>query len=233
MFACDKNNKEFVKKCCEQIFPKNHIAASILLVVSVYTTLLSIIDQASTKEAIKDANNQSVFNINEEIKNVTVSAISYSILWNCRDYSVTKRYYKGCYVALITILLFYIIFGMFKFPKYERKRFDGCSSQLIQPLFQFLSDLSFRISLIFLLTSYDIDPWICFCGPSSITYVKYTHEVHLEFPSSVLMYQRASPFISTTFGLAGWILGCFVQEIDPDQKARNPDPDQGSNYLFL
>ena len=43
-----------------QFFPKNHIAASILLVVSVYTTLLSIIDQASTKEAIKDANNQSI-----------------------------------------------------------------------------------------------------------------------------------------------------------------------------
>ena len=119
---------------------------------------------------------------------------------------------------------------MFKFPKYiKREGFDCCSLQVIQPLFQFLSDLSFRISLIFLLTAYDIDPWICFCGPSSITYVEYTHEVHLEFPNGVLMYQRASPFISSTFGLAGWILGCFVQEIDPDQEDGNPDPVQGSN----
>ena len=44
----------FVKKYWRQFIPKNDIAASFLLVVSTYTTLLAIVDQASTKEALKD-----------------------------------------------------------------------------------------------------------------------------------------------------------------------------------
>ena len=103
---CAEENVECVKNCCKQFWPKNRTAANILIVVSIYTTLLAIVDQASIKEAIKDADNQSIFNINEEITNVTVGAISYSILWNCRDYSVTKNYYKGYYIVLVTILLF-------------------------------------------------------------------------------------------------------------------------------
>ena len=106
---------------------------------------------------------------------------------------------------------------MSQYPKCDPKRCHGCNSKLKQPIFQILSDVCLRISLIFLLTSYDIDPWVCFHGPSSITYVEDTNEVYLEFPSSVLMYQRVSPFISTIFGISGWILGCFVQEEDSDQ----------------
>ena len=197
-----KNAKKFVKS----FFPKNSTAASLLLVVSTYTTLLAIVDQASIKEAIKDADDQTIFNINEEVKNVTVSTISKSILWNCRDLSVTKNYYKGFYIALITFLFGYIIIGMWKccrcFEEDEDKENCGVVCCL-----QLASDWCLRIALIFLLTSYDIDPWICFNGPSNIVYNEDSHEVELLFPDSALRYQIAAGFISTVFGMLGWILG--------------------------
>ena len=207
-------DEDDAKDHCRQFWPKNSTAASFLLVVSTYTTLLAIVDQASTKEAIKDADNQTVFDIDEDITNVTVSAISKSILWNCRDYSVTKDYYRGFYIALITILLSYIIIGMSKLCICFHD--DDDDSDPAIGCLQFSSDCCLRISLIFLLTSYDIDPWVCFHGPSSITYMEETHEVDLEFPNSVLIYQTVAPFLSTIFGLVGWGLGMFVLEDTPD-----------------
>ena len=204
----DDKPRNNIKDHCKQFWPKNSTAASLLFVVSTYTTLLAIVDQASTKEAIKDADNQTMFNIDRETMNVTVGAISKSILWNCRDYSVTKNYYKGFYIALITILLLYVIFGMSKICRccYD----DSKSTKIIWC--QLLSDWVLRISLVFLLTSYDIDPWICFHGPSSITYDEDTHEVDLKHPESVLIYQKISPFLATGLGLIGWGLGMFVLE---------------------
>ena len=204
---CDIN-----EACCRQFWPKNSTAARFLLVVSTYTALLTIVDQVSTKEAIEDADNQTVFDIDEEITNVTVTTISKSILWNFRDYSVTKNYYKGFYIMIITILLFYIIVLMSKFCR--------CDSSLTIDCLQCLSDWCFRISLIFLLTSYDIDPWICFTGPSNITYTEETQEVDLEIPHNVLVYQIIAPFLAIVLGLlAGWGLGMFVLESPHEHEA--------------
>ena len=216
----------FVKKYWKQFIPKNHIAASFLLVVSTYTTLLAIVDQASTKEALKDADSQTMFNINEDIINVTISTISESILWNCREYSVTKNYYKGFYIALITILLSYIIIGMSKVPRccfYCCKNcdnlFEDCDKDCeikenptCAQVLQFLSDCFLRVSLIFLLTSYDVDPWACLHGPSSINYIENTGAVELKFPVTVLKYQKGAPVISCFFAVLGWILGMHVPE---------------------
>ena len=99
-----ENDCECAENFCKRFWLKNWIAARFLLIVSTYTSLIAIVDQASTKEALKDADNQTVFNINEEIRNVTVSVISKSILWNCREHSVTREYYRNTYIALITIL---------------------------------------------------------------------------------------------------------------------------------
>ena len=200
-----------IKKCAKSFFPKNSTAASLLLVVTTYTTIVAIVDQAATKEAIKDADDQTIFNINEEVMNVTVSAISKSILWNCRDFSVTKNYYKGFYIALMVFLFGYVIIGMSKSCRCSDE--DKCGMVYV---FQILSDFCLRISLIFLLTSYDVDPWICFDGPSSIIYDEDSHEVELLFPDSVLTYQIVAGFISTILGITGWVLGWFVLEEDDD-----------------
>lgn len=231
----DSDKYECAKKCCKQFWPKNVTAASILLVVSTYTTLLAIVDQVSTKEALKDADDQAIFNINEEITNVTVSAITKSILWNCRDFSVTKNYYKGFYIALLTILFGYVIIGMSKLCRccccddcceFCEKRCEEChdienceyEESTCMTFLQILSDIFLRGSLIFLLTSYDIDPWICFSGPSDVIYMEDTHEVDLLFPKDALRYQKAGPILSAFFGIVGWILGCFALEEEEEEE---------------
>ena len=218
-FSMGDNDK--LKACFKQFWPKNSTAASFLLVVSTYTTLLAVVDQASTKEAIKDADNQTEFNIDEEIGNVTVGSISKSLLWNCRDYSVTKNYYKGFYIALVTMLLLYVIIGMSKICHCCS---DGFKSGSKLTWCQLLSDWILRISLVFLLTSYEIDPWVCFHGPSSITYMEDTHEVDLKHPESVLLYQKVAVCLATASGLLGWVLGMFVlEDLDSEIKERRDD----------
>lgn len=207
-----EKDRERDENRCKHFWIKNSIAARVLLVISTYTTLIAIVDQASTKEALKDADNQTVFTINEEIRNATVSVISKSILWNCREYSVTRNYYKNIYIALITLLFIYIVIGMSKIPPYWEKKY----------IIPFVSDCLIRISLIFLLTSYDVSPWLCFSGPSSITYTKNTRDVDLEIPNSIMTYQKIAPFFSSAFGLIGWFVGAFVLEDD-----KGEDEDEG------
>lgn len=208
--------EERVDRFCKQFWPKNSTAASFFVVISTYTTLLSIIDQVSMREALKDADNQTTFTVNEEISDVTVSTISKSILWNCREYSVTRRFYRTFYLALIIILHLYIFIVMFKKPWR-----DSCKepNTTVMETLEFLSDLFLRISLAFLLTSYDIDPWLCINGPSSITYTEDTQEVELMFPQSVLTYQRVAPVFTAIFGILGWILGmCVLEDKDKDKQ---------------
>lgn len=215
---------------CRHFWPKNSIAASVLLVVSTYTTLIAIVDQASTKEALKDADNQTVFNINEEIRNVTVSVISKSILWNCREYSMTRSYYKNIYILLITALFVYIFIGMFKIPRYYRRLIDNRSCEnderKCEYIIQAASDWLIRISLVFMLTSYDVSPWLCFCGPSSIIYTKDTQDVDLEIPNSIINYQKAAPIISLILGMTGWLIGMAILE---DEEIRKETDDEANN----
>ena len=197
----------------KQLLPKDDTAGSLLLIISIYVTLLSIIEQTSMKEALKDADDQMIFNINEEITNVTVAEISSSILWNCRDYSVTKNNYKGIYITMLVLVILWIVIGMFKCPNT-----DVCKRSLLG--LQVISNILLRISLIFLLTSYDTDLFACLCGPRSIEYMVDTHAVYLELPRSVLKYQISGPVVAIVFGLFGWVVGKLVSEKDNEDKER-------------
>ena len=185
------------------------IAEKFILVIATYTTLLSIIDQTSTVEALKDSDNQTVFNINEQITNVTISEISKSILWNCRDYSVTKQYYKAIYEAVIAISIIWITYGMLKLPKCVLLCFNEANCYFVQSL-QCMSDWCLHISLIFLLLSYDIDPWACIEGPSSIRYMEDSQVVVLKFHNSPLQFQIAGSIVAATLGLLGWICAMYL-----------------------
>ena len=185
------------------------IAEKFILVIATYTTLLAIIDQTSTVEALKDSDNQTVFNINEQITNVTISEISKSILWNCRDYSVTKQYYKAIYEAVIAISIIWITYGMLKLPKCVLHCFEEANCYFAQSL-QCMSDWCLHISLIFLLLSYDIDPWACIEGPSSIRYMEDSQVVVLKFHNSPLQFQIGGSIVAATLGLLGWICAMYL-----------------------
>ena len=211
--CCCSMDCEF-RKFCKQFWPKHSKAAAFLLIISTYTTILSILEQLSTREALKDADNQTIFTISDEISGVTVSTISQSILWNCREHSMTRNYYKTFYIILVTGVFVYIVIGM------NKRVNEGCCNDGDMALvhtFQYLSDWCLRASLLFLITSSDIDPWLCFSGPSRITYLEDTQEVELRFPNSPLTYQRIGPIFTAIFGIVGWISGMFVLEEEDEE----------------
>lgn len=173
----------------------------VLLVVSTYSTLLAIIDQTSTKEATKDSDNETIFDINDEITNVTVNGISHAVLWNCRDLSITKSFYQRFYLAVIICLFVYVAVFMTRLPK--KFNMFGC--------IQLLSDIFLRIALIFILTSYDIDPWACFSGPANITYDESDQMVWLTYSQDNLRYQKGGPILSIIIGIVGCVIGALGQ----------------------
>ncbi len=189
---------------------------NVLFAVSTYSTLLAIIDQASSKEAAKDSNNETLFAVNDEIVNVTVSRVSNTVLWNCRDSSITRLFYKRFYTAVVVCLFVYVFIFMIRFTK--KWITCKCSKLDLVPL---ISHNCIRVSLILIVTSYDIDPWACFEGPSSISYNNLDQTVTLTFSKRTLNYQKVAPFFSLAIGIFGLVVNCIGKcYVNPDEKER-------------
>ena len=78
--------------------------------------------------------------------------------------------------------------------------------------YQLASGICIRISLILIVTSYDIDPWACFEGPSNITYNDIDQTVTLTFSERTLNYQKVAPFFSVAIGM-GWIIISIIGQV--------------------
>ena len=187
--------------CCKSYLPQG--SEKVLFAVSTYATLLSIIDQASSKEAVKDSNNETLFTVNDEIVNVTVARVSNAVLWNCRDSSMTSTFYKHFYTAVVVCLFIYVFIFMTRITKKWIK--CECNKYDWAPL---ISSICIRFSLIFIVTSYDISPFACIAGPSSISYNDQT--VTLTFNEHALNYQKAAPIVSLVIGIVGWIITIVI-----------------------
>ena len=74
----------------------------LFIVVSVYTTVAAVISTAAHNEATKDSTSERTFNVTDrpEHMDVNVTEISNAILWDCREKSVTRRYYRSLYGLL-------------------------------------------------------------------------------------------------------------------------------------
>jgi len=74
----------------------------LFIIVSVYTTVTAVISTAAQNEAIKDTTSERQFNVTNrpDYMNVPVKEISNAILWDCREKSVTRSYYKSLYGLL-------------------------------------------------------------------------------------------------------------------------------------
>ena len=75
----------------------------VYIITYAYITIVNLISSTANSEATSDANGMSLFNVTSSPKytNVEVDSISDAILWNCRRQSVTNRYYRFLYWALI------------------------------------------------------------------------------------------------------------------------------------
>jgi len=88
----------------------------VFVILYVYVTAVNLISTTATAEATTDSQCNNRFDVTSrpEHLNVSVSSIDDAVLWNCRDLSETKTYYKGLYILLLiafflTLLLFFIV----------------------------------------------------------------------------------------------------------------------------
>ena len=207
--------------CIESaLFPKNpqkYIAG-----LGLYATFIATVDQLLMKEAVKDADGESTFTIDATITNATVREISHAVLWNCREFSVTKRFYRNLYIFGIAFLAFYVLVYMtgVKCIGYKYKSSD---------VLKFISELIYRTAFVFMLISYDIDPLACLSGPSSITYDETEQTVKLTFNDCILTFQITAAYISLGFSVLACILN-ILAAIIYCRKCHNEDSNNLKGY---
>ena len=85
------------------------------IITYVYVSVVNLISTTANSEASEDIHSTKLFNVTSQPKHtdVNVSFIDDVILWNCRDHSVTKHYYRGLYWMLISAFLGTIIAFIF------------------------------------------------------------------------------------------------------------------------
>ena len=77
---------------------------TVFIIVFVYVSIVNLIATTANNEANSDVNcKTNTFTVSSQPghQNVTVEFIDDAVLWNCRDHSVTKSYYKHLYGLLI------------------------------------------------------------------------------------------------------------------------------------
>ena len=77
----------------------------VFIITFVYISVVNLISTTANNEATTDVNSNNTFTVTAEHANVNVSFIGDAVLWNCRNHSVTKRYYQVLYFMLIISFL--------------------------------------------------------------------------------------------------------------------------------
>ena len=75
----------------------------------VYTSAINLISTTANTEATKDRQSGELFTVTDLHPNVSVTEIDDAVLWNCREHSVTKGYYKLLYLMSIIALIIGLI----------------------------------------------------------------------------------------------------------------------------
>jgi len=78
------------------------------IITYVYVSVINLLSTTANSEASSDVESNTRFNVTAlpQHTNVIVSFIDDAVLWNCRNYSVTKIYYKTLYFLLVGALIF-------------------------------------------------------------------------------------------------------------------------------
>ena len=88
---------------------------AVFVITYVYITVVNLISATANSEATRDAKSLATFNVSSDLNHqgVEVRFIDNAVLWNRRENSVTKSYYKTLYWMLIgttfTILVIFLL----------------------------------------------------------------------------------------------------------------------------
>ena len=87
----------------------------VFIITFVYISVVNLISTTANNEATTDVNSNDTFTVTAEHTNVNVSFIGDAVLWNCRNHSVTKRYYQVLYwMLIISFLAALVAFSLVK-----------------------------------------------------------------------------------------------------------------------
>ena len=81
----------------------------VFIITFVYVSVVNLISTTANNEATTDIHSNNTFTVSTQHTNVKVSFIDDAILWNCRDQSVTRRYYQTLYLMLIGSFSFALV----------------------------------------------------------------------------------------------------------------------------
>lgn len=75
----------------------------VFIITYVYISVVNLISTTANGEATADTNSMDFFDVTSKPEhiNVSISFIDDAVLWNCREHSETKKYYRGLYWMLI------------------------------------------------------------------------------------------------------------------------------------
>ena len=79
----------------------------VFIITYVYISVVNLISTTANNEANQDTQNPAEFNVTsrDEHTNVVVNYIDDAVLWNCRGYSLTSKYYVTLYWMLLTMFI--------------------------------------------------------------------------------------------------------------------------------
>ena len=77
----------------------------VFIFTHMYTSAINLISTTANTEATKDRQSGDLFNVTVLHPSVSVTEIDDAVLWNCREHSVTKGYYKLLYLMSIIALI--------------------------------------------------------------------------------------------------------------------------------
>ena len=120
----------------------------VFIITHIYVSVISLISTTTNTEATDDRQSDRLFTVTSSHSDVSVSAIDNAILWNCREFSMTKRYYMLLYwMALIALSVALISFCVIKVLTLVKVGWCGSDKRTLNKLwhmavFQYLREKS-------------------------------------------------------------------------------------------
>ncbi|XP_065883010.1 uncharacterized protein [Dysidea avara] len=85
----------------------------VFIITHIYISVISLISTTANSEATNDRQSGNMFKVTSSLSDVGVSEIDDAVLWNCRECSMTKRYYVFLYwmtfIALAVALISFCV----------------------------------------------------------------------------------------------------------------------------
>ena len=186
-----------VRKIVLYFLPGDTLNEALPILLTTYATVLSHLRSQAVSDSLNDLSDDEVEEFVFNNTNVNVRSVSNAVMWNCRDQSNGRSYYKTLYnVALALMLIFNVlsVISALCRPEFWCRKCSSIVRTIVGGLF-------FNIGLTLLIFSFDTSPYSCNLSSEAMDYILPDQLVDLAFDPRIVRFIKAAPFFA---------LGCFV-----------------------